>query len=321
MIIVESISKIYHDQKVVSDVSFTVDAGKTLVLLGTSGSGKTTILKMINRLVELNTGSIRVEGEDINRMKPETLRRKIGYVIQQSGLFPHYSVSENIGLVPSLMGWQDDKIKQRVRELIDVVGLSESHIERYPHELSGGQQQRVGIARALAADPPIVLMDEPFGALDPITKQQMTQEFASLGMLREKTVVLVTHDVTEAFILGDYICLLDQGKVQQLGTPKELLFCPKNDFVRSFFRTQQLRLALEVLTLHDIIGSHKEMSKSRSAEAAMSVPESTRIFEVLDQLEEKKTSVVTVSRPEAPDVTVDRYQLLQWFFEYQSKTK
>ncbi len=255
MINVESVSKTYQAQTVVAEVSFRVAAGETLVLLGTSGSGKTTILKMINRLVTLNSGRIRVGGDDIVRVNPEVLRRKIGYVIQQSGLFPHYSVRKNIALVPSLIGWSADDIERRVHELTRVVGLSSSHLARYPHELSGGQQQRVGIARALAADPPVILMDEPFGALDPITKQQMSQEFASLGMLREKTVVLVTHDVVEAFTLGDRICLLDQGRVQQLGTPKELLFHPKNEFVRSFFRGQQVRLASEVLTLGDVVAT------------------------------------------------------------------
>lgn len=319
MIRVESVSKTYQAQTVVAGVSFSVAAGETLILLGTSGSGKTTILKMINRLVALSSGCIRVDDEDITQVNPETLRRKIGYVIQQSGLFPHYSVRKNIGLVPSLMGWSDRAIEQRVHELIRVVGLAEAHLERYPHELSGGQQQRVGIARALAADPPVVLMDEPFGALDPITKQQMTEEFASLGILREKTVVLVTHDVVEAFVLGDRICLLDQGKIQQLGTPKELLFLPKNDFVRSFFRTQQLRLAAEVLTLEDIIATWTmKDDQQESIEGAIRLPASTRVLDILNQLGSENSSMIVSKGPTA-QMVVDRNQLLQWFFEYQAR--
>ena len=319
MIRVESVCKTYQAQTVVAEVSFNVAAGETLILLGTSGSGKTTILKMINRLVALSSGCIRVDEEDITQLAPEKLRRKIGYVIQQSGLFPHYSVRKNIGLVPSLMGWSDDDIEQRVHELIRVVGLSASFLERFPHELSGGQQQRVGIARALAANPPVILMDEPFGALDPITKQQMTEEFASLGILREKTVVLVTHDVVEAFVLGDRICLLDQGKIQQLGTPKELLFRPKNDFVRSFFRTQQLRLAAEVLTLEDIIATWNiKDGQQKSIEGAIRIPASTRVLDILNLLGAENPSII-VNRGSTTQVIVDRNQLLQWFFEYQDQ--
>ena len=319
MIEVESVSKVYQERAVVSDVSFAVAAGETLVLLGTSGSGKTTLLKMINRLVDPSTGSIRIDGVEIDQEKPEVLRRKIGYVIQQSGLFPHYTVAENIGLVPSLLGWSATKIEQRVRELVKVVGLSEDHQLRYPNELSGGQQQRVGVARALAADPPVILMDEPFGALDPITKQQMAQEFASLGMLQEKTVVLVTHDVLEAFALGDCICLLDAGNVQQIGTPKDLLFHPKNEFVRSFFRTQQLRLALEVVALKDILALHRqELTTTREEKNVVTVEESASVFKVLEKLEQKNTSHIVVKGTHGEaDRMIDRDQLLSWFFRYQ----
>ena len=318
MIAVDSVSKMYGGQAVVSNVSFTVEQGKTLVLLGTSGSGKTTVLKMINRLVEPTGGSICIDGEDISQGKPEVLRRKIGYVIQQSGLFPHYTVYENIALVPRLIGWPTNKIRQRVQTLLEVVGLSADYAERYPHELSGGQQQRVGIGRALAADPPLVLMDEPFGALDPITKQQMTREFASLGMLREKTVVLVTHDVLEAFALGDQICLLDGGIVQQGGTPRELLFRPKNDFVRSFFQTQRLRLAMEVLTVGDLVpGSVSELTEKAADDRAVSVTKETTIFRVLEAMEEGQTSWVSVSGLLVKEVIISREQMLQRFFAYQ----
>ena len=316
MINVESISKFYQDQKVISDVSFTVDKGETLVLLGTSGSGKTTVLKMINRLIEPDAGRIQIDQEDIQQSRPEVLRRKIGYVIQQSGLFPHYSVGQNIGLVPSLLKWSTQRMEQRTHELLQVVGLSASLYNRYPHELSGGQQQRVGIARALAADPPIILMDEPFGALDPITKQQMSREFASLGMLRKKTVVLVTHDVLEAFTLGDRVCLLDEGKIQQWGTPKDLLFSPKNDFVRSFFATQRLRLAMEVLLIIDII-NFCPSENNMVAGSPIQVTESASIFSVLSTMEERKASKILVEQKNANAIVLNRSQLLQGFFSYQ----
>ena len=317
MIAVESVSKAYDSHSVVSNVSFTVAAGETLVLLGTSGSGKTTLLRMINRLVKPTVGTIRLDNKDVSQVKPEELRRKIGYVIQQSGLFPHYSVEQNIELVPTLLGWSHSRTKQRVRELLEVVGLEPQYAKRYPHELSGGQQQRVGIARALAADPPVILMDEPFGALDPITKQQMAHEFASWGVLQEKTIVMVTHDVLEAFALGDHICLLDQGRIQQEGTPKELLFRPKNEFVHSFFRTQQLRLGLEVVRLKDIMGLHQPSTVDDRQEGHISrIAESASVFEALDRLEEGKSRLI-VEREGGTNVAVDRYQLLRYFLDAQ----
>ena len=317
MISVASVSKVYGEQTVVSDVSFTVERGKTLVLLGTSGSGKTTVLKMINRLVEPTKGSIRIDGVDISQGKPEVLRRKIGYVIQQSGLFPHYTVYENIALVPTIIGWPTGQTRQRVHTLLEVVGLSAAYANRYPHELSGGQQQRVGIGRALAADPPLVLMDEPFGALDPITKQQMTREFASLGMLREKTVILVTHDVLEAFALGDCIYLLNKGVVQQGGTPQELLFRPKSDFVRSFFKTQRLRLAMEVLTVDDLMtASVTESMQNVTNGSPVSVTKETTVFRALEAMEENQTSWVSVSGL-VKEVIISQEQMLQRFFAYQ----
>ena len=317
MISVTSVSKVYGGQTVVSDVSFTVERGKTLVLLGTSGSGKTTVLKMINRLVEPTRGTIRIDGEDISQGKPEVLRRKIGYVIQQSGLFPHYTVYENIALVPTVIGWPPGQIRQRVHTLLEVVGLSAAYANRYPHELSGGQQQRVGIGRALAADPPLVLMDEPFGALDPITKQQMTREFASLGMLREKTVILVTHDVLEAFALGDCVYLLNEGVVQQGGTPHELLFRPKSDFVKSFFQTQRLRLAMEVLTVDDLVaGSVTESVQNVTNGSSVSVTKETTVFRALETMEENQTSRISVSGF-SRELIIGREQMLQRFFAYQ----
>jgi osmoprotectant transport system ATP-binding protein len=201
-----------------------IQEGETLVLLGRSGSGKTTTMKLINRLLDPTEGRILVEGTATTEWDPIRLRRRIGYVIQEIGLFPHFSVEENVGLVPRLERWDEKKIRERVGGLLELVGLApERFAGRYPHELSGGQRQRVGVARALAADPPIILLDEPFGALDPITRREIQQEFQTLQRRLRKTVVFVTHDVREAFLLATRIGLLKDGKMLLLGAPAQLL--------------------------------------------------------------------------------------------------
>ncbi len=202
----------------------TVAPGETLVLLGRSGAGKSTALKLINRMLELSQGEIRVEGKSIKDWDPIVLRRHIGYAIQDIGLFPHYTVEKNISLVPQLEGWSADRIRARVEELMKLLGLDAAKFsKRYPHELSGGQRQRVGLARALAADPPILLMDEPFGALDPLTRGEVHREFRSLEQLMRKTIVLVTHHVGEALLLGNRIGVIDAGALVGIYSPKEFL--------------------------------------------------------------------------------------------------
>lgn len=255
MIRLEHVNKSFQQGKpAVSDVSFEVNKGETLVLLGTSGSGKTTTLRMINRLLTPDSGQIYLNGQSTSDMLPETLRRNTGYVLQHHGLFPHYTVAENIAIVPALLGWDKQKILQRTTHLMEQLHLSPAEfLHSYPQELSGGQQQRVGLARALAADPPVLLMDEPFGALDPITKASVKREFRELEELQYKTIILVTHDVQEAFELGTRICLMDQGVVQQNGRPEELLFAPANGFVHRFFDDQRLLLELKALRLESIM--------------------------------------------------------------------
>lgn len=243
MIVVKNITKTFGARKAVDNVSFTVNEGENIVFLGTSGCGKTTLLKMINRLLDPDSGEIWIDGHRIVDQRPEDLRKKIGYVFQNTGLFPHYTIEENIGTVPRLLGWDKAKKAARVSELMDKLQLSpEQYRSAYPHELSGGQQQRVGIARALAAYPPVLLMDEPFGALDPITRASVRKDFKQLDELRSKTIVLVTHDVQEAFELADRIVLLDKGKIVQQGTPDELLFEPAGDYARNFFEEQRFQL-------------------------------------------------------------------------------
>src|SRR5579863_372242 len=254
MIQVEHLSKHFGAVKAVDDISFDVKEHENLILLGTSGCGKTTTLKMLNRLIEPTSGSIRINGEDILKQNPEELRRGIGYVLQNTGLFPHYTVAENIAIVPQLLKWDSKRIETRVSELIEKLHLSTDQLKAYPNELSGGQQQRVGLARALVADPPILLMDEPFGALDTITRSKIQAEFKELDELKKKTIIMVTHDVQEAFTLGDRICLMDKGKIVQLGMPAELLFKPTDDFVRDFLKDQHLQLEFKAVKIKDIWG-------------------------------------------------------------------
>lgn len=223
----------------VNDVSFEVPKGSITCLIGTSGCGKTTTLKMINRLVEPSEGEITVNGEAIESKDPIQLRRSIGYVIQKGGLLPHMTVAQNIGLVEKIQGTDSAKIKERVHFLLDLVSLKpDQYARRFPRELSGGQQQRVGIARALMSDPPVLLMDEPFGALDPITRAHLHKEFLELNKELHKTIVLVTHDLAEAFKLGDQIVLMNGGQIVQKGTKKDFLEAPASDFAREFVSSQ-----------------------------------------------------------------------------------
>src|SRR6201989_3050851 len=232
MIKVDGVSKQFGKVKAVDAISFEVQEQETLILLGTSGCGKTTTLKMLNRLIEPTSGSIFINNQNILEQKPEDLRLGIGYVLQNNGLFPHYTVEENISIVPQLLKWDKKRIQQRVHELLEKLHLTKGQLSNYPNELSGGQQQRVGLARALAADPPVLLMDEPFGALDNVTKSSIHKEFKELDELKKKTIIMVHHERQEAFKLGDRFCLMDSEKTIKIGPPADLLFKPKNKFVR-----------------------------------------------------------------------------------------
>jgi len=252
MITVESVSKSFDGRRVVGDISFQAKDREILVLLGPSGCGKTTTLKMINRLIEPESGCISINGKNIRDQKAETVRMGIGFVMQNSGLFPHYTVSQNIAVVPELLKWDKRVTKRKTEELMHKLHLPEDLLFRFPKELSGGQQQRVGIARALIANTPVLLMDEPFAALDNITKSDIHADFKSLEELKNKTIVMVTHDVQEAFELGHRICLMDKGKIVQVGTPGDILYRPKNDFVKDFFSGNRLLLEYKLATLKDV---------------------------------------------------------------------
>ncbi len=237
-ILLETVTKTYSGQSsaAVDDVTLEIPAGEIVMLVGPSGCGKTTTMKMINRLIEPTSGRIYIGDEDVTDQDADDLRRRIGYVIQGAGLFPHYTVAENIAIVPRLLGWKKDRVAARVDELLDLVNLDpEQYRDRYPRELSGGQQQRVGVARALAADPPVLLMDEPFGAVDPITRQRLQDELLRLQEELRKTIVFVTHDFDEAVKLGDRIAILDVGsRIVQYDTPEAILTAPANEFVEGF---------------------------------------------------------------------------------------
>lgn len=252
MIELQDVTKVFQgtdggEVKAVDQISFAVKDGETLCLIGTSGSGKTTCMKMINRLVEPTSGTIRVGGERVQDLDPIKLRRRIGYVIQRGGLMPHLTVAKNIGLLCKLEGWDSGKTRERVRHLLDLVNLPHQEYEaRYPSELSGGQRQRIGVARALALDPNYILMDEPFGALDPITRESLHDEFLRLKEEVKKCTVIVTHDLHEAFKLGDRIALMDEGQLIQIGTESDFLYRPASEFVQDFVSNHVSSLQLTV---------------------------------------------------------------------------
>nr|WP_318381009.1 ABC transporter ATP-binding protein [uncultured Enterobacter sp.] len=244
MIEFRQVNKAFNGQTAVKDLNLHFKTGAFSVLIGTSGSGKSTTLKMINRLVEHDAGTILFAGEEIRGFPVLELRRRMGYAIQSIGLFPHWTVAQNIATVPQLQKWPRAKINARVDELMALLGLDASLRGRYPHELSGGQQQRVGVARALAADPEVLLMDEPFGALDPVTRASLQQEMRRIHQLLGRTIVLVTHDIDEALQLADHLVLMDGGEVVQQGTPLAMLTRPANAFAREFFGRSELGVRL-----------------------------------------------------------------------------
>ncbi len=282
MIEVHHLTKYFGSKKAVGDLSFEVKEGETFVLLGTSGCGKTTTLKMINRLLQPDSGSIRINKKDTREQAPELLRRSIGYVLQDTGLFPHYTIKENICIVPDLLKWDREKTYSRAKILFKKFNLSpDAYFDLYPDQLSGGQQQRVGLVRALMSNPPILLMDEPLGALDPITRHRIRKEFKQLDELKKKTIILVTHDVPEAIELGDRICLMDNGREQQTGSALELLLQPKNDFVKRFFSDDQFMLQLMALKVKELFPYLKSIP---SVQVPHTFPPDANMMEAIERL-------------------------------------
>ncbi|MDR3696948.1 ATP-binding cassette domain-containing protein [Mucilaginibacter sp.] len=317
MIKVENLSKYFGKVKAVQGISFEVEEHENLILLGTSGCGKTTTLKMINRLIEPTSGKIFIDGKNILEQQPEVLRRGIGYVLQNNGLFPHYTVSENIAIVPQLLKWDKKRIEKRIAELLEKLHLSKNHLQAYPSELSGGQQQRVGLARALVADPPVLLMDEPFGALDNVTRSKIQAEFKALDELKKKTIIMVTHDVQEAFELGDRICLMGKGEIIQNGTPSELLFKPKNDFVKEFLKEQRLLLEFKTITVKSLwhLLSNEEIKGRRPG---ILVDYKADLWTVLERATFFNAERLNMANLETKEIkTVSFETLMSAFYQYQ----
>ncbi|MFP7493148.1 betaine/proline/choline family ABC transporter ATP-binding protein [Terribacillus saccharophilus] len=241
MLTFENVTKVYSgSKKAVNNLNLEIEKGEFICFIGPSGCGKTTSMKMVNRLIEPTEGRILIDGKDIMKQNRVQMRREIGYVIQQIGLFPHMTISENITLVPKLLQWSKEKRRERAEELIKLVNMPEEYLDRYPQELSGGQQQRIGVLRALASNPPLILMDEPFGALDPITRDGLQEEFKNLQRKLGKTIVFVTHDMDEAIKLADRIVIMRDGEIVQVDTPDEILRNPANEFVESFIGKERL---------------------------------------------------------------------------------
>lgn len=316
MIKVEQLSKQFGNVRAVDNISFTVKEHDNLVLLGTSGCGKTTTLKMINRLIEPSAGNIFIDGKNMMEQAPELMRRNIGYVLQNNGLFPHYTVSENIGIVPRLLKWDKKRIDGRIEELLEKLHLSTDYLNFYPSQLSGGQQQRVGLARALVADPPVLLMDEPFGALDNVTRAKIQQEFKALDELKRKTIIIVTHDVQEAFELGDHICMMDKGKIVQDGTPAQLLFNPKNKFVHDFLQDQRLQLEFKTITLGDV---YPWLADINPASETKALPASTDFWTSIGYFKFHGTDRIAIAHPEKGEIKHAGFeQLMSAFYHYKN---
>jgi len=313
MIVFENVSKTFQEEvEAVCDLSMEVKDGETLVLLGTSGSGKTTTMKMVNRLIEPTDGRILVDQVDVAQQDPIRLRRNIGYAIQHIGLFPHMTVGENIAVVPKLLDWKKQTIGERVDKLLTMVGLQPDQFrDRFPVQLSGGQRQRVGVARALAADPPIVLMDEPFGALDPITREELQNEFIELESELKKTIIFVTHDVFEAVRMADRIALLDAGHLQQLAAPAELVEKPANEFVDQFLGQHRFQLSLLTRTVKTVLGEVAATAgedKPAARDARLHAADS--LIEALDTFKRTKESVLPVYERDKFLGNLEKNQLL-----------
>lgn len=280
------------EKNAVNRVNLSIKDGEFVTILGTSGSGKTTLMKMVNRLYDITDGDILFYGESINRLPAVEHRRKIGYVVQQGGLFPHMTVEENIAVVPNILKWEKEKISKRIDELLTLVDLnSEIYRKRYPRQLSGGQQQRVGIARAMAADPAVMLMDEPFGAIDAITRESLQKELYHLQKELKKTILFVTHDIHEAFKLGDKVIIMDDGELQQFDTPNQIMMNPANDFVKRLVSAEDVMERMKIVTIEAIMKPAREDAERR----VISLNQKTTIEESLAYFLKDKNTVISVT--------------------------
>ena len=312
MIRFENVTKRFADgTEALKDVSITIPTGKLTVIIGPSGCGKTTLMKMINHLEEPTSGDVLIDEKSIKDRDVVELRRSIGYVIQRIGLFPHMTIGKNVALVPALKGWPLEKTQNRVRELMNMVGLEpDTYISRYPLELSGGQQQRVGVVRALAGDPKIVLMDEPFSALDPISREQLQDELRNLQQQIQKTIVFVTHDMDEALKIADHMIVLRAGRVEQTGTPKELIHEPANEFVRQFIGQERINRQRS-FGERKIIELLPYFIQTKRGEQVLSVNASENVETAIIFLEQPNTDVLAIYKEDEFVGYLDQSSLLK----------
>ena len=290
MIEFQNINRSFGAVRAIDGINLKIERGEFVVLIGASGSGKSTMLKMINRMESHDSGKILFKGEEVYKFKVRDLRLRMGYAIQSVGLFPHWTVERNVGVVPQMLGWSAGKIRERVSTLLQLFDLDpETYRQRFPHELSGGQQQRVGVARALAADPDVLLMDEPFGALDPVIRASLQQEIKRVHQSSGKTIVMVTHDIDEALLLATRIVLLDHGKIVQVGTPLQLLATPASPLVTEFVGGSDIGIKLLSLKLA------ASLARAESACDAASLPASTTLREAVSYLAAHQTARVNLT--------------------------
>lgn len=336
MIEFKNIKKSYKSKTILENFNLKIDNGKLVVLIGASGCGKTTLLKMINRLIPITEGHILINGKDIKTMDPIELRRGIGYVIQQTGLFPHMTVKENIEIVPKLMGKPEYEIEKKTIELLNMVGLeSTEYLDRYPAELSGGQQQRVGVARAFAADAEIILMDEPFSALDPITRTELQEQLFNIQKEYNKTIVFVTHDMDEAINIADMICILKEGKIIQYDTPENILKNPSGEYVEEFVGKNKIWTKPEFIRAEDVMITKpvtvsskrsvlqaREIMRDKKVDSLLIVDKDSKLLGYvtladIQKVEDKSTLVGEIMR-HSPEYVTDETNLLDLLEKFTS---
>lgn len=306
MIFLEGITKLYPGQKTpaIDNLNLHIEAGKLTVFLGRSGCGKSTTLRLINRMVDSTSGTITINGKNIKDFDEDSLRRDIGYVIQDIGLLPNKTVEENIAIVPKLKKWDKEMITQRVRDLILMIGLDpDIEGKKYPRHLSGGQMQRVGVARGLAGNPPIVLMDEPFGAVDPIARTKLQDDLLKIQNAEKKTICFVTHDIDEAIKLGDKIAIFNEGKVVQCDEPIKILMRPKNDFVKEFMGETRVLEALKILKLKDLIEDNHRKITDEDVDRKIELNDNSTLYFALANLIEKNKNIITIVDNENSPIT------------------
>ncbi|GAB3792262.1 ABC transporter ATP-binding protein [Virgibacillus kimchii] len=321
MIDFKNVTKVYGgDVKAVDDITLSVNEGDFVILLGPSGCGKTTLLRMVNQLESITSGEIYVNGKNVTEMDKIKMRRNIGYVIQSNGLFPNMTIEKNTMIVPDLLGWDRKKKRDRFNYLMDLIGLNpDEYRKRYPHELSGGQQQRVGVARAMASDPPVMLMDEPFGALDPIIREKVQDEFLAIQKEVRKTILFVSHDIDEAVKMGDKIALLRNGEIMQFDSPTEMLHRPKNDFVSEFIGKDRVLRSMSLYTVNDLVKSLGLKSKEVDVKDTKKITIDTSLRIALSMLLNKEADQLLITDDQGEAHGSLTFELIESFINQEVK--